>query len=191
LTPSRTLTLASAPHEAELMIATRLSNSAFKGALDTLPIGSVVRLNGPKGEMTLHEDPARPAVFLAGGIGVTPFLSIAKDAASRKLPHRITLFYSNRGLNDAAFLSDLQKLEKANPNFRLIAAITEPPATGQAWSGEPGLINQEMLQRHVPDTRAPIYYFAGPPAMTSAMREMLKKMGIAERDTRSEEFYGY
>ena len=188
---SRTLTLASAPGEAELVVATRISSSAFKRALNTLPMGGVVRLAGPNGEMTLHADTSRPAVFLAGGIGITPFLAMAHDAADRKLPHRITLFCSNRRPEDAAFLDELKQLENANPNFRLVATITEPRDPAQPWSEETGHINGEMLRRSPPDTRAPIYYFAGPPAMINALREMLEKMGVAEQDMRSEEFFGY
>lgn len=187
---SRTLTLASAPGDSELMVATRISGSAFKRELEALPIGGVVRITGPNGDMTLHADSARPAVFLAGGIGITPFLAMARDAARRKLPHRITLFYSNRQAKDAAFLDELRQLEQANPNFRLVATITDPDPK-QPWPGETGRITGETLRRHLPDARAPIYFFAGPPAMTKAMRDALGKIGVAESNMRCEEFYGY
>ena len=75
---SRTFTIASAPHESELMIATRMRDTAFKRVLKTAPLGTTVSIDGPNGEMVLHEDVTRPAVFLAGGIGITPFLSIAR-----------------------------------------------------------------------------------------------------------------
>lgn len=188
---ARTLTLASAPSESELTVVTRISGSAFKRGLDASPIGTVVRIAGPHGDLTLHADPARPAVFLAGGIGITPFLAMARDAAERKLSHRITLFYSNRRPKDSAFLEELRRLEQTNPNFRLIATITERPEPVQPWRGEVGYVNEEMLRRHIPEVRAPVYYIAGPPAMTNAMRDVLKKIGVAEQDTRCEEFYGY
>jgi len=188
---SRTLTLASAPSDSELMIATRISGSAFKRALDKLPVGASVRIAGPKGERTLHADASRPAVFLAGGIGITPFLAMSRQAAQAKLPHRITLFYANRQPKDAAFLSELQALENANPNFRLVATMTDPPGAGLSWAGETGHIDEEKVRRLVPDMRSPIYYLAGPPLMTSAMRDMLKKLGVAENEMRCEEFGGY
>ncbi|MGQ0750481.1 MAG: FAD-dependent oxidoreductase, partial [Betaproteobacteria bacterium] len=71
---ARNFTIASAPHEPELMIATRMRDTAFKRVLKTAPIGTTVSMDGPNGEMVLHDDAARPAVFLAGGIGITPFL---------------------------------------------------------------------------------------------------------------------
>jgi len=188
---ARTFTIASAPHEAELMIATRMRDTAFKRVLKAAPVGTAVRIDGPNGEMVLHDDPARPAVLLAGGIGITPFLSMARDAAHRRLPHRLYLFYSNRRPEDAAFLAELQQMEQLNRNFRLIATMTEPEKSAQRWPGETGFIRRELLERHQPDLLSPVYYFAGPPAMTMAMQQMLQDLGVGDEATRSEEFYGY
>ena len=188
---SRTFTVASAPHEAELMIATRMRDTAFKRVLKTAPVGTTVRVDGPSGEMVLHEDAARPAVFLAGGIGITPFVAMARYAAKERLPHRLYLFYSNRRPKDAAFLSELQGMEQLNPKYRLIATMTEPGNSAHPWSGEKGFIRRELLERHLPDLTSPIYYFAGPPSMTMAMQQMLADIGIGEQNMRYEEFYGY
>src|SRR5438445_12739116 len=100
---SRTFTLASAPHEPELMVATRMRDSAFKRVLKSAAAGTPVRIEGPNGLMVLHEDAARPAVFLARRIGVTPFLAVARHAAKQQRPHRILLFYANRRPEAAAF----------------------------------------------------------------------------------------
>jgi ferredoxin-NADP reductase len=183
--PSRPFTIASAPHERELMIATRMRDSAFKRTLGALPIGARLRIDGPAGVMVLHEDESRPAVFLAGGIGITPFLAMARDAAARLLRHQIVLFYSNRRPKDAAFLDELKRMQ--NRNFRLVATMTEAPD----WTGEKRFISRELLAEHLPDLRAPVYYFAGPPAMTMAMQGMLSDLGVSEDEMRSEEFYGY
>ena len=188
---ARTFTIASAPHEPELMIATRMRDSAFKRVLRTAPMGMAVTIDGPSGEMVLHDDSSRPAVFLAGGIGITPFLAMARHAAKDRLQHRIYLFYSSRRPEDAAFLPELQKLEQLNPNYHLIATMAESEKSAQPWSGETGFIRREMLERHLPDTTSPVYYFAGPPAMTAAMQQMLEGIGIGEQAMRYEEFYGY
>ncbi|HKA39064.1 MAG TPA: FAD-dependent oxidoreductase [Burkholderiales bacterium] len=188
---TRTFTIASAPHEAELMIATRMRDSAFKRFLKAAPAGTPVRIDGPNGEMVLHDDPARPAVFLAGGIGITPFLSMARHASRQRLPHHLYLFYSNRRPEDAAFLAELQDMEQMNPNYHLIATMAEAEKSARPWSGETGFIRREMLERHLRDTTKPIYYFAGPPAMTMAMQEMLEGIGVREDAMRYEEFYGY
>jgi ferredoxin-NADP reductase len=188
---ARTFTIASALHEPELMIATRMRETAFKRVLKTAPVGTAVVIDGPNGDMVLHGDPARPAVFLAGGIGITPFLAMARHAANERLPHHLYLFYSNRRPQDAAFLTELQKMEQLNLNYRLISTMSEPEKSARRWSGETGFIRREMLERHLSDTAKPIYYFAGPPSMTNAMRQMLEDMGISEQAMRYEEFYGY
>ena len=141
--------------------------------------------------MVLHEDVARPAVFLAGEIGIMPFISMARHAAKQRLLHRIYLFYSNRRSEDAAFLDELQALEKVNRNYRFIGTMTEAEKSARPWSGETGFIRRDMLERHLPDLLTPVYYFAGPPAMAMAMQSMLAGCGVPEADMRSEEFYGY
>ena len=77
---SRTFSLVSAPFEQELVVATRMRDSAFKRALRALPDGASIRIDGPFGDLTLC-DPERPAVFIAGGIGITPFMSMLRQAA--------------------------------------------------------------------------------------------------------------
>ena len=178
---TRTFTIASAPHEPGLMVATRMRDSTFKRTLASLQPGAGVQLDGPAGVMVLHDDAARPAVFLAGGIGITPFLSMVRDAKARRLPHRITLIYSNRRPEHAAFLNEFS-------GIKLIATMTEAPP---GWKGETRLISRELLADHVPDLKAPIYYFAGPPGMTMAVQGMLGEIGVQAEDMRSEEFYGY
>lgn len=185
---SRTFSVASAPHEPHITVATRMRDSAFKRVLKAAKPGLKIDVDGPAGMMVLHEEVARPAVFLAGGIGITPFLSMARDAAHRHLPHHIMLFYANRRPQDAAFLAELDALQQRNPNYRLVSTMSEPPGE---WKGETGFIDSAMLERHLADPLKPIYYFAGPPAMAMAMQSLLTDMGVAEADMRSEEFYGY
>ena len=189
--PSRTFTIASAPHEPELMIATRMRDTAFKRVLKSIALGAPIRIDGPSGVMVLHDDAARPAVFLAGGIGVTPFLSIARHAAKNRLPHRITLFYSNRRPEDAPFLDELRALERNNSNYRLVAIMSQAEKSSQPWRGETGLIRPDMIRRYVTDLKSPIYYVAGPHGMTMSMELMLGELGVDENDMHSEEFYGY
>ena len=187
----RSFSIASDPHEEILMVATRMRDTAFKRVLKTMPLGTAVKIEGPSGNLTLHNNVKRVAVFLAGGIGITPFRSIVFRAAKEKLPHRIFLFYSNRRPEDAPFLEELQALEKENPNYRLIASMTEMEKSHQPWHGEAGLVNTDMLARYLKDAAPPIYYIAGPPAMVKGLHEMLNKAGMKDDDIRAEEFEGY
>lgn len=188
---TRAFSIVSAPFEAELVIATRMRDTAFKRVLKSMPLGTQVKIDGPGGSFTLHKNSAKPAVFLAGGIGITPFLSMIRQASHDRLPHPIYLFYSNRRPEDAAFLNDLEELAKANPNFHLVLTMTEMSKSSKLWKGETDFINCQMLSRHIPNLQGPIYYIAGPPAMVAAMRQALNQAAVDEDDIRTEEFAGY
>ena len=116
---TRTFSIASSPFENQLMFATRMRDTAFKRSLKKVPLGTDVKIDAPMGSFTLHKNSAKPAVFLAGGIGITPFLSIVRQADHDRLPHKLYFFYSNRRPEDAPFLEALQTLERSNPNFPL------------------------------------------------------------------------
>jgi ferredoxin-NADP reductase len=187
----RSFSIASAPYENELLVVTRMRNSAFKRVLAILPFGTEVKVDGPMGSFTLHKNRAKAGVFLAGGIGITPFLSILRQAAVEKLSPLLYLFYSNRRPEDAAFLRDLEILSQLNGNCAFIPSMSEMEKSKLDWQGERGFINREMLLRHICDLRGPIYYVAGPPAMVAAMWEMLTNAGVEDDDIRTEEFGGY
>jgi ferredoxin-NADP reductase len=188
---ARAFSIASAPHEPDLLFATRLRDTAMKRCLAVLAPGSTVELDGPFGDLKLHARASRPAVFLAGGIGITPFRSMVLDAAKNHLPHKIWLIYSNRRPEDAAFLDDLQRAEKENPNFHLVTTMTEMEKSSRPWAGKRGLVSREMIAGAVGDLTAPIFYLAGPPGMLGAMRKLLLDAGVNEDDIRAEEFAGY
>ncbi len=192
---TRTFSIASAPDDPQLLFATRLRDTAFKRVLEREALGTALRLEGPFGNLTLHNNASRPAVLIAGGIGITPFRSMVRRAAHERLPHKILLFYANRNPERAAFLSELTGLAKGNPNFAFIPTVVEPPSS---WTGEVGRITARMLTRHLEDlgspqsqAAGPIYYVAGPPGMVAGIREVLSNTGIDDDDVRSEEFSGY
>jgi ferredoxin-NADP reductase len=187
----RSFTIASAPHEETLMLATRMRDTAFKRVLRTMPLGTTVKIEGPSGDFILKKDVTRTAIFLAGGIGITPFRSIVHWAAKEKLPDRIVLFYSNRRPEDAPFLAELENLERDNPKYKLIASMTEMEKSHQPWNGETGLIDQGMLGRHLKGAGPCVHYIAGPPDMVKGLHEMLNKAGVDDNDIRAEEFVGY
>ena len=187
----RSFSIASAPEEEDLLFATRMRDTSFKRFLRTAQADAEVKVEAPMGSFTLHNNASKPAVFLAGGIGITPFSSIVRHAAMARLPHKLYLFYSNRRPEDAAFMELLSGLEKQNPNYKFIPSMSEMSKSTQPWNGETGFINRKMLARHLSTLQGPIYYIAGPPAMVAAMRQMLTAAGVDEDDIRTEEFAGY
>jgi ferredoxin-NADP reductase len=185
---TRTFSFASSPNDKErIMIATRMRPSAFKKSIREIPLGTEVEVDRPMGFFTLHEDTKRPAVFLAGGIGITPFRSMVAWATEEKLPYKIYLFYANKTQEDAAFLSDLEKFEKQNPNFKLIAIMTRQ----NDWPGEQGHIDGIMLKKYLTDLSAPIYYIAGPDNLVLSTYEVLLGSGVPKDNIKTEEFTGY
>jgi ferredoxin-NADP reductase len=186
----RTFTIASAPQDDEVVIATRVRDTAFKRVLTSLAIGAEVQADGPDGSFTLHRDAAKPAVFLTGGIGITPFRSIIRDAVARMLPHSLWLFYSNTRPEDAAFLDELQQLADRTPLLHFVPTMTNMAKSSREWRGATGLIDRAMLSSRLP-LNGPTYYIAGPPAMVTAMHAMLTGAGVKDDDVRSDEFAGY
>jgi ferredoxin-NADP reductase len=187
---THTFSIASSPFDEKLLVTTRIRNTVFKQAISSLPIGSPVRIEGPMGSFSLHNNTARQAVFLAGGIGIAPFLSMLTYATEKKLQHRIVLFYANRYLKHAAFIDALWKLERDNPRFRFVPTLTRA-TNNNGWKGKTGHIGLQMLFAHVGILRGPIYYIAGPPTMVAATRRTLSEVGVDEDDIRTEEFAGY
>jgi ferredoxin-NADP reductase len=188
---THTFSIASSPYDEELVVTTRMRDTVFKRAISMLPIGSPAKIEGPMGSFSLHNNTARPAVFLAGGIGIAPFLSMVSYATEEKLRHPIVLFYANRYLQDAAFIDALWKLERVNPRFRFVPTLTRSGDNSAGWKGKTGHISPEMLLTQVGIVRGPIYYIAGPPMMVAATRQTLGELGVEEDDIRTEEFAGY
>jgi ferredoxin-NADP reductase len=188
---SRTFSIVSAPYETELVIATRMRDTAFKRVLKSMPAGGRVSLRGPAGTFTLDGSDARPAVFLAGGIGITPFVSMSRQAAHDRLARDIWLFYSNRRPEDAAFLDELAALPRRNPRYRFVGTMVEMAKSSRPWSGETGFLDRTMLERHLKDLSAFVYYMAGPPGLVEAMQKMLTEAGVKEDAIHTDEFFGY
>ncbi len=188
---TRGFSVASAPYEQTIMIATRMRDTAFKRVLKSEALESGAKIEGPFGDLTLHEDAARPAVFLTGGIGVTTFRSIAFQAAHDKLAHRIVMFYSNRRPEDAAFLAELQALQQRNANLTLVATMTDMKDSKQPWSGQTGQIDAEMLAQYADTTKNGIFYITGPGGMVKALQALLAGIGVHSDDIRVEEYTGY
>lgn len=186
---TRGFSLAQAPGEQNLMIATRMRDTAFKRSLKNMVLGTEVKLDGPYGDFVLHKTVTTPAVFLTGGIGITTVRSIIAQATKDKLPHNITLFYSNKALKDTAFFEDLKSFAIENPHFTFVPVMTR--TTPVEWGGESGHVTYEMLTKYLKDLVTPIYYLSGPASMVKAMRQILIDAHVNEDNIRTEEYSGY
>lgn len=179
-----------APFEEEIIFTTRMRDTAFKRCLNMMQLGTEVVFDGAYGSFTLQNNTKIPAVFLSGGIGITPMRSIILQATHDKTEHKIFLFYANKTPRDAAYLDELTEAQKANANFKLIASMTDV-AGSKDWKGETGFFTQEILQKYIGDLSLPIYYISGPPSMVTSIRKTINEAGIDDDNIRTEEFSGY
>lgn len=187
----RALSIVSAPFQDELVVATRLRDSAFKRVLWGLKPGAKVQVDGPFGSFGLHGDRARAAVLIAGGIGITPFMSMIRQALHEGPARRLVLLYSNRQPRDAAYLAELQQLESRHrDSFQFVPTMSERVAVAE-WKGRQGLVDRELIAEVMAGHARPVFYVVGPPAMVGAMKELLAGVGIGDDDIRSEDFGGY
>ena len=191
----RSFSIASAPDEDMLLVATRMRDTAFKRVLASMPIGTQVKVEGPFGNLILHNDRARAAVFLAGGIGMTPFRSILLQIIKERLQYSVFCFFANRRPEDAPFLEELEALRRRylqRPYWiTIVPTMTHMSQSGHSWHGETGRIDHSMLARHLKSAASPIYYLAGPPEMVKGLHKMLSEAGVDDGDIRTEEFFGY
>lgn len=185
----RAFSLTSAPYEENLMIATRMRDTAFKRVLKNLNPGAEFLLDGPFGSFTLHNDTTKPAVFLTGGIGITPVHSMIKQAVHDNLEHKLILFYSNHTPDEAAFMEEFGKIAVENSNFVFVPTMTQ--AQGTDWKGKAERISEKMIKEYIPDVNSAIYYLCGPAGMVSILKQTLINAGVSEDNIKSEDFTGY
>jgi glycine betaine catabolism B len=190
--PIRSFTLASSPTEEHfILISTRIRDTPFKRKLDSLDAGISVKLTAPLGRFVLHEDHSRAAVFLSGGIGVTPFRSTIKYATDEQLPVKIILFDANRNQDNILYKKEFDECANSNKNLKTVYTLDIPD---NDWKGERGYINQTMVTKYLSTIEMDnsIFYICGPPGMLNAMKKLLQlDLGIPKERIKIEEFTGY
>lgn len=188
---SRIFSLASSPLENEYaLIATRIIESAFKKKLMELVPQTPVRFFGPSGQFILAEAEKIPQVFLAGGIGITPFRSMLVYALQKKLAIPLTLLASFANVEDIVFQNELEEIGTKHPSIRIVYTVSKPQEP--TYSGaETGRISEELIRKYTSDVAGSLYYIAGPPLMVSAMEQIVEEMGISQNLIRKENFVGY
>ena len=190
--PSRTFTISSSPTEGDrIMITTRVSPSPFKQRLGSLPPGTELKARVPMGTFTLPENPAPWVVFLADGIGITPFRAIIRYATDVELPTDILLLYSCRTPEDIVFRNELEDLAHRNPRLRIVTTVTRPEESTTAWPGPTRHVDADFLREHAGPLDDALVYAAGPPAMVEDMLGAAASLGVPKERLRAERFTGY
>jgi ferredoxin-NADP reductase len=178
---------ASAPRDPFIEMATRLSGSAFKNALDSLVRGDVVTIEGPYGHLALPEG-ADHACFLAGGVGITPARSIIRDAEQRRSGLRVRLFDGNHDQACIPYSGEFAEYAEKDRRFQVVHVL-EDPLPG--WAGERGFITSELVRRYMDPLDRWHYLVTGPPAMVTAMQNVLEELSVPPDRISIERFTGY
>jgi ferredoxin-NADP reductase/nitrite reductase/ring-hydroxylating ferredoxin subunit len=198
--PIRHFTISSSPTENFIMFSTRIRDSPYKKRVSTLEEGARVKVRGPEGQFVLHEDDySKPAIFLSGGIGVTPFRSMIKYATDKQLPLKIVMFDSNRNRENVLFKREFDDWANKNKNLKIIYTISDDErgqssSAANDWKGEYGRIDKALILKYL-DTNMlnnSIFYICGPPSMLKAMQSLLQDdLEVPKERIKVEEFTGY
>jgi propane monooxygenase reductase subunit len=144
---------------------------------EELAEGDRLEITGPFGVFTLREGD-NDLVFVGGGAGMAPILSLLRSMAERGLNRKATFFYGARTKKDLCFEAELRSLERRLPDFKYIPALSEPG--DEDWEGETGLIT-DVLKRLADDLRGAHAYVCGPPPMVEAATPLLATLGVEEK----------
>ena len=184
----RHFSIVNSPNEKGIItFTTRLTESGFKKTLSELALGTEVELGPIAGVFTLPENIKKPLVFMAGGIGITPFISILRYLKETSNPYQINLVYSNREANSTAFLDEIQELTKTLSNFKLILTMTDDPN----WKGEKRKVDANFIKEYFPNVNENYYMIVGPPGFVEAVKKSLNEAGVLEQNIKIERFTGY
>jgi propane monooxygenase reductase component len=145
---------------------------------DQLAEGDRLEITGPFGVFTLREGD-NDLVFVGGGAGMAPVLSLLRSLAERSLQRKATFFYGARTKKDLCFEAELRSLEKKLPDFKYVPALSEP-GDDDGWDGETGLIT-DVVKRHASDLSGAHAYVCGPPPMVEAALPLLATLGVEEK----------
>ncbi len=199
----RYFTLASSPTEPEVRLGVRVNqpSSSYKEALLAMDPGDEIIAGQLAGDFTLPRDPKQPLVFIAGGIGITPYRSMIKYLLDTHEHRPITLFYSAVTPNDFVYRDVFHQAERELSIRAVYVAertqdvpagpsVLAGPEGSRDWTGEVGRIRPELIQACAPDYQESMFYVSGPNVMVDAVKGMLRKMGIPDGQIRADFFAG-
>jgi ferredoxin-NADP reductase len=165
----------------------KLEESLFKRTLNESKIGDEVEIGKIAGTFVLPERSDKPIVFIALGIGITPYMSMLRFAFEEKKNYKFTLIYSDNKTESMAFLSELKQMEKDHPNFKLIISVTKE----EGWQGEKRHVTGQFLKDYLKDIEKNLYYISGPPKVVEAVAQSLKDAHIPDDNIKTDSFSGY
>lgn len=187
----RYFTLASSPTESDVVIGVKFypKPSSFKQKLLSMKEGATVIASQRAGEFILPEDKNKKLVFIAGGIGVTPFRSIIQYLIDKGERRNIIIFYSNKSFDDIAYKDIFDKAYE-NLNIKTVYTLTDTQ-TPSSWTGNKGFIDTHMISLEAPDFKERVFYISGPHSMVTSFKDTLHKMNVPRSHIKVDFFPGF
>lgn len=184
---SKHFSFSSSPTEqGHIEFTKKFTDSEFSAALKALKPGDWARIDAPFGNFTYGDEPK--IGMLAGGIGITPLISICKYCTDTRSPTKVTLLYGCRTEADLAFRKEFEEMQQQNSNLKIIFTLNEASPN---WKGAVGVITADMVKREIPDYEETMFYTCGPPAMVEVMEKLVESLGLPKTQLKREYFAGY
>lgn len=175
-------TISSSPQDEDLHFTIKLKGR-FTRVASKLNVGDEVIVDGPFGVFTIDEG-EKDLVFIAGGVGITPFMSMIEYMADKEFDRSVTLLYGSRMEQDIIFKKKLDSIK--NKNFSVVYVLSRDYS--EDWEGETGHVTQELIEKHVRDTDKLTFFICGPESMKDKLKKTLKQMGVKKAQIKIEEF---
>ena len=148
-------------------------------------VGERFYLVGPGGDFYYREEMGNSLALIAGGIGITPLMSMIRYVNDARLDASVTLLYSARVPSELAFYDELRRIEAANPNIRCRFTVTQPQ--DEPWDGRVGRIDLEMMREHITNKES-LFYICGPSELPADIKQSLRELGVDDSRVHAEEW---
>lgn len=176
-------TISNSPTRRELSVTPKILGDFTLSIRDTR-VGDRAFIDAPYGVFSFLNQPLKDLVFIAGGIGITPFISMLRYIYDQSLDHRVTLFWVNRTEKNLCFTGELDQMEKDLDNFKVIRIMTDQPG----WPGEKGRLNAQFIREYLGSMEGKAFFICGPPAMSAELERELKELVVPEQNIYREIF---
>ncbi len=188
----RYFTLASSPTENEIRAGIKFyeKSSSFKKTMAKMEKGDIIVASQLSGDFVMPNDPAEKLVFMAGGIGITPFRSMIKYLLDRNEKRPVVVFYSNKNSDDIAYREILEKAKK-NLGIKTVYVMTDEENIPDSRNKYRGRLTPRIIAEEVPDYRERTFYISGPPSMVKGFGVALKEMGVKKNRIKTDYFPGF
>jgi glycine betaine catabolism B len=186
---NRSYSLSSSPTQrdyVELTVRREARGAVSRHINDLLKVGDEIDVGGPVGRFTFEGMEADSIVLIAGGVGITPMMSITRYLTERSWAGDVFFIYACRAPTDFIFANELAELQRVNP--RLHVAVTMSRPEGTDWKGPSGRLTKELLTQTVPDLASRRIHLCGPPSMMESTKAILAELGVAPDQVRTELF---